>query len=192
MLQMELLMTQNKLQADDQSINRPINQCLTARPAPFMSVLHSPYLTIKLSHTIMSRSLFLSSHPRTSGSLLFKTILRPGADRTPLCFDFPPIIQSDWNSILPYLLHIVELSQCRLQDAERVSMELLDYGAGEWHPFFIYFLMPAAASRFQPLTNKGWIVHAAEQTKWNRSFHTDSDHSFFFFLLTQHRSWSAE
>lgn len=60
-------------------------------------------------------------------------------DRTPLCFDFPLIIQSDWNSILPYLLHIVELLRRRLQDAQRVSMELLDYGAGEWHPFFFLF-----------------------------------------------------
>lgn len=77
-------MTQNKLQADDQSINRPINQRLTAGPAPFMSVLHSPYLTIKLSHPIMSRSLFLSSNPRTSGSLLFKTILRPGGQDSTL------------------------------------------------------------------------------------------------------------
>lgn len=48
--------------------------------------------------------------------------------------------------------------------------------------FLIYFLMHAAASRFQPLTNKGRIVHAAEQTKWNRSFHIDGDHSVWGFL----------
>lgn len=194
MLQMERLMTQNKLQANDQSISRPINQCLPAGPAPFMSVLHSPYLSIKLSHTIMSWSLFLSSHPRTSGSLLFKTILRPGGqDSTLFWFSAHNTIWLKFYFAL-FTAHcwVVATPPPRCPARLNGATWLRRGWMASFFCLFVYFLMPAAASRFQPLTNKGWIVHAAEQTKWNRSFHIDGDHSVLFFFLSQHRSWSAE
>lgn len=120
----------------------------------FVSTRHSPYITIKLCflfyYFLESLFFLLFVQPQGQVALASSNHYFARLCGTSSCFDFQPIMQLDWNCILPYLLHIVERF-CAAAAASMMS------GASQWRylitpqlnaaPSTIYFtsLIPAVS-----------------------------------------------